>query len=1043
MKKLYLTTKAQLEPRDYKSPKTEEEILEQVIIPGENDEFILVKGSSGTGKSHLIRWFYDKLRGMDLDREAILFIKRDNNTLKGTLQQLINIPEVKNLPNKDQYKKLLNAAQSVPEVELKETIYYNYLIKIDSDKDGTGENGEERLISNLRRKNLLALMKDDIFKAKLMEVDGPIDRIYSKFAGEAGAGDVDARFLRQDFLIDDDLVETIDNSGTSRNAQRMAADLWSEQGAQNYELTDEIVKYLNTFNDGVIQRCSGLEAGDLKEVFTEIRKELARNDKNLTLLIEDISSFTGVNAALMDALTTRHTGMYEQQRICRVNAIVGCTEGYYRDFRDNYKERIDYFITVPDEAFDANSDELIEFFAKYLNTVSLDHLTLHEWLESGADEQNCPIHNDTMGKFWDVYRMPNGGEINLFPFTKAAIKHLYEAQDENSRKPRTLITQILLPYIVDAFGDLNQFPEDTGRSQTAFTEPKLIASVNNVVRDHDLFSRMIRFMSIWGNGKNEKILRSGITYISGIRTELFEQLSMPVIQIGEIKKPISNAPEGQSPIENGNGQDGDKIVPVPAAKKQDPRVEKAQQTLKSWTISSREELVVNTTAGDNEVFNYARREMSNFLLDSIDWDAEAISADSLSKFKKSSNNNSKWLIGFERQRGGGSPITLPAVYDTAQVIECFVRKDLEGKGTWNFPGGNDYLLQAEEWAFSLKSKAIELVKSYSVKAEDGIETVKKVDYFKYAAIADIYRLIVCGECQNNNDVTTIPASRLLQPFPGVTEIYSLTNALGHTAAWAGLTRMLTGQDAAANHETVLNYYNLPQGTKSNSKNYEIDYLSFNKAVHEALRTRLVVSPEQLQSDDPNKNRSKSSEYLDKIMARIPAVVESEKDEIRRKLEIINQNIDLSTAKEEEDISDAIASTLKQARNFLNTAAECKISLNMASRENAMKAVSSLLQIMKKSKNMQQSITLGKSVLEEPDNVKALLLLSRNPLRLLAQLADTLQSIQKLLETAKISVAAKKAKLNIDDSQMQFSLQEQKNEICECLDILEEVKPHAD
>ena len=61
----------------------------------------------------------------------------------------------------------------------------------------------------------------------------------------------------------------------------------------------------------------------------EIRKEIKRQGKNLTLLIEDITAFTGVNVALLNVLTTEHTGMYESQELCRISSIVGTTEKYF------------------------------------------------------------------------------------------------------------------------------------------------------------------------------------------------------------------------------------------------------------------------------------------------------------------------------------------------------------------------------------------------------------------------------------------------------------------------------------------------------------------------------------------------------------------------------------------------------------------------------------------------------------------------------------------------------------------------------------------
>ena len=60
MKKLYvtehLTDHAEIPEQDKKHPKNEEEIYAQFMEGKENDQFVLVIGDSGTGKSHLIRW---------------------------------------------------------------------------------------------------------------------------------------------------------------------------------------------------------------------------------------------------------------------------------------------------------------------------------------------------------------------------------------------------------------------------------------------------------------------------------------------------------------------------------------------------------------------------------------------------------------------------------------------------------------------------------------------------------------------------------------------------------------------------------------------------------------------------------------------------------------------------------------------------------------------------------------------------------------------------------------------------------------------------
>ena len=60
-------------------------------------QFVIVEGSSGAGKSHFIRWLYAMLSAKEEKDDAVLLIRRSDNTLKGTIRQLLDIKEVKEI----------------------------------------------------------------------------------------------------------------------------------------------------------------------------------------------------------------------------------------------------------------------------------------------------------------------------------------------------------------------------------------------------------------------------------------------------------------------------------------------------------------------------------------------------------------------------------------------------------------------------------------------------------------------------------------------------------------------------------------------------------------------------------------------------------------------------------------------------------------------------------------------------------------------------------------------------------------------------------
>lgn len=214
-----------------------------------------------------------------------------------------------------------------------------------------------------------------------MSAGGPIERIYSKITSSSTNVDLDliAQFTPEDLTLDVDFVNQLEDA--DKKARDFANSLMEDD---DNEFIQKITDYMNYFVETVIQSSAGIEPGDFEQIFKEIRRELKRKGKGLILLVEDITSFTGINQALLNALVTGHTGSNAADNLCRLISVVGTTSEYYRQFRDNYKDRITKQITIHDGAIGENTNDLIQFVAKYLNAVSLESEVLDEWTKNGA-----------------------------------------------------------------------------------------------------------------------------------------------------------------------------------------------------------------------------------------------------------------------------------------------------------------------------------------------------------------------------------------------------------------------------------------------------------------------------------------------------------------------------------------------------------------------------------------------------------------------------------------------------------------------------------
>lgn len=237
---------------------SESDVYSKLFNQEKSDEhrFVIVEGSNGAGKSHFIRWINAKLDSEDNASEVVLLIKRSDNTLKGTIRQLLEKDEIKNIANKEAYERLVRANQTISEQKFKATIYNSFIVEIQSDEKEGG-------LSNVEKKDLVAFLQNEDVQAYMMRENGPVERIYSKVSGNGvsnGNNDAIAQFTVQDFSCDMDFIGKLEYA--DRRAKKMANKLLVDDGDISY--VKNITDYMDSFIDKVIQSCSGIQSGDFE-----------------------------------------------------------------------------------------------------------------------------------------------------------------------------------------------------------------------------------------------------------------------------------------------------------------------------------------------------------------------------------------------------------------------------------------------------------------------------------------------------------------------------------------------------------------------------------------------------------------------------------------------------------------------------------------------------------------------------------------------------------------------------------------------------------
>ncbi len=946
IRKLYLMTKFTHQPTSGKTYSEEAVYRDYVLNPQNKHQFITVCGQSGTGKSHLIRWFEARFEQEMHQDEVVLFIRRSDNTLKGTIRQLLEKPEVQGISNREVYERLVKASINMDADKLKGMIYHNFINEIEFDDDS-----HEITLTSINRKRLVAFLSNEVIRDRMLDVDGPIERMYSKIEEHTLVDrDTVAQFLPQDFYVNADLFEQIQLAGADRKAEKLARELMSDTDG-----TDDAKKFaafLNQFVNNVIQQCAGIEPGDFRQIFQDIRKELFRIGKNLTLFIEDVTSFTGVDDALLDALIVEHTGMNAAEGICRISSIVGTTDNYLQNhFRDNHKDRITQYVYIPSDVFDEAG--LFEFVGRYLNAMSLPNSAIDEWLGSHADPMLYPVHDTLEGAMWEHVSVDNDKKLCLYPFTKHSILYMYDyCMTKGQKTPRYIIRDIIEPVVLDALNNISNFPGM--KINLINVNTSLSYRIQNQVHDEALTDRYLRFLSVWGNGKPEQYTDQNVTYISSVRKEIIEELGFPVLSFTETEPLVpqkDTVPEAASAPASEAGE-------IPRELQE--RVAAANKMLTDWSLGK--SIDASATVGTVGIVNKALTDMNDYLRCATHWQAEGFSMDNMAKMKKLR------LVGFENQtKGDPGLLTIPANWESLNVVNAFIRWHEYGDKSWNYKDAyfDAYLITS--WTAKVRDQIIQLVRDISAPT---------TPYIEAAVTSEIYRQIICG-LYRERSLKNYTTELLFSPRQ------AKAGKSSHCAEWNAFTAYLAQRGAdSINKETIRQYFNISQG--SGTTVLVLNEPLLTRTLTKIKCNKLTLDPDDIGIRDEVKQRRDVYEYARGILERIGRVAHAELESAKPYLATIASHFD--DGEIDEDDIERLVDAIKQFYKEINNS-----QINIAN--------VSADAIKRNAKQIVKAINDISEVIESEDPLAILMTFSGDPISDIKPLAELLTQLDKDVEKA--------------------------------------------
>lgn len=880
--------------------KSEEDIFKDIFkneLTRNEHQFIIVEGSSGAGKSHFIRWIYAMLSAKEDDDNVVLLIRRSDNTLKGTIRQLLDIKEVREISNKEAYERLVKANQTITESKFKSTIYHQFIVEI--------ENDTSEVLGNIKRKKLIALLNNSTFQERLMAAGGPIDRIYSKIINSSSVDlDLIAQFSKADLTLDIDFINQLDDA--DKKAQDFASSLME---GDDEEFIEKITNYMNSFVETVIQTSAGIEPGDFQQIFKEIRQELKRKGKNLILLVEDITSFTGVNQALLNALVTGHTGSNAVDNLCKLISVVGTTTQYYNQFRDNYRDRITKQITIHDGVIGDNKNDLIQFVSKYLNAISLSSDILDEWVKNGAYSEDMPVHEDSEHNHWDRFKLASGKQISLFPFTQNAIINLYAAMSDH-KTPRYILRDIVEPAVNEVLYDISSFPKfclgwHSSLSESIENRIGNIVQSTQIVQEQkaDYRKRLVAFMSFWSD-KTLDVTSNGC--IAGINTKIFFELnfgdfvsklaSTATVKNVTVASPVQSE---NSPVQAIEVEVESKpiVQPKKSVNKEQPKIDPKNQ--KEYDSFRANVIAWHRDGGNLIRFVPIRDQISNFVYDAINWQQEGIPLDSKNRFKDSVGGR---LVGFERQDQAldRCVVIFEDTDETYQLLLCFGKWLYLGNKSWNFADSASAIYFATSWLQRNKDKFVNAIKN----VDKGTAIPA---YVKAAMIEKVYKLIINGKIGDTKLNHLGDETFLSKDSPKNSDSKFLA---GHSQAWYELHQFIYNEPKTPDSYTAsVRYFNLIQGVTINTDNYVLNYPLYQVALKEIRRSGYVLDENDLNDTERSvKDKREIYELAQKVIAKVHRVVVEESALARKTaLDILRyfDNIDMEDELEASDIRDLI------------------------------------------------------------------------------------------------------------------------------------------
>ncbi|MEP6485858.1 ATP-binding protein [Microcoleus vaginatus GB2-A3] len=521
---------------------SEEQFLKDFLA--EKDfAFVPVLGSSGTGKSHLIRWLAANIESTQ--KRQVLLIPKIGTNLKDIISLILE-----GMPGAsfDEYRQRLNrATSSLTEAQAREQLLNQLAAAVGP--NGRGDRTKLSDVEDYLVGAVDSLLYDPFFRKHWLKDGGIIHQLVIHILGQRDTVEIVEE--RRHFSLGDLPLNVLNLGKAGKQAQDFYSFLIGDEDTQK-----ATVDWLNRHLDEAIAQVLSLGREDLQRLMGEVRETLAQQGIELVLLIEDFAKLQGIDREVLEAVLARPQ-QAGGKHLCAIRTALACTTGYFDSLRlDTVKQRITFSVnldlgTVGEQSL-VNYADIKQFVGRYLNAVRLEDKTIQNWWADSrnredSDRESLPSAcNECEHKLACHSGFAEADDFGLYPFTPEALEQMLSRVNPGNFNPRVLIKDVLKWTLENSAADIEggDFPAISVREH--FGKMRLSAMVQKDIKakDPENGERRQILLDLWTDS-NE---------LCDLHPEVHSAFDIPAlgVKVEPTKKSssISGAKESRSSVSN-------------------------------------------------------------------------------------------------------------------------------------------------------------------------------------------------------------------------------------------------------------------------------------------------------------------------------------------------------------------------------------------------------------------------------------------------------------------------------------------------------------